>query len=206
VKRALFVLLVPVAIYLLGSLIALIALVTWGAAQPTNQQMITGTLPNSPAERAGLHGGDEIVGIDDHGVDEAPVRTLIERSGDRPVRVRFIRDNLEKVVVVTPASGRIGVQLVPGEICKRPRPATTALWSIAAPAYSAWALVRRARRDPFGGLEIRSAMDLPCSRRNRYVANAAAGLGILSMLALPISVGVAVRRARKASPSSRSPR
>ncbi|OIO32210.1 MAG: hypothetical protein COZ49_01170 [Candidatus Yonathbacteria bacterium CG_4_10_14_3_um_filter_47_65] len=73
---------------------------------------ITGTIPNSPADRAGLRVGDEIVALSagaeflNHPLDTADVKGFIAAHGNDPIGFTYRRGNgNEQVISITPVSG-----------------------------------------------------------------------------------------------------
>ena len=196
-KRAARLCLIPSGLYLLAALLPFLAATGWGVPELSAQQRIQEVIKGSPAERAGLQQGDVMVSIAGEPVDtEHPVSAVIARSAGRPVRVGIERSGIAQEIVVRPAQGRLGVQLMPVENCRRLAAGEAARRSITYPLYAASMLFRslRAQRtDVAGPIQIRTLMDFPCTRRNRYVANASAGLAILSLLSILIPTVVLIR-------------
>ncbi|MFL6211064.1 MAG: PDZ domain-containing protein [Pyrinomonadaceae bacterium] len=79
---------------------------TRGFANTEAGVMVDAVIPNSPAERAGLVGGDIITGYDGkHPQNEGDMTRLLRSTPiGKTVEIIFLRDDMPKVTTLTPAS------------------------------------------------------------------------------------------------------
>ncbi len=121
-RRLSIVLAGPIANFILAFAIFFIAAITFGVASNTISPQIGILQPNSPAQKAGLQLGDQIVAIDGtaYTAGDAIVQK-IHRSAGKTIRLTYRRHGAETTLAITPYrannghgfEGRIGFSPIP---------------------------------------------------------------------------------------------
>jgi len=116
-SRAIVVAAGPIANFLLA--ILLFAGLFMAVGQPVGGTGVGQVVAGSPAERAGLKAGDEIVALDGQKVQRfEQVQRYVQPRAGQPIAVRVVRDGSEVTVTAVPeasgegpnATGRLGIQ------------------------------------------------------------------------------------------------
>ncbi|MEZ4753393.1 MAG: RIP metalloprotease RseP [Bdellovibrionota bacterium] len=85
---------------LFAYLAAVFALAVYGAATPINLPLIGGTIPNHPAQVAGILSGDKVISIDGKNVSTwEELATSIKTSGGKPLAFEIERENIESLEI-----------------------------------------------------------------------------------------------------------
>jgi regulator of sigma E protease len=91
----------PAANYLTAVLLA--AGIFIGYGQPTNTSVVDGVVAGSPAEAAGLEGGDVLISANGKAVSvTAPISAVIREAKGQPITVKFLRGGREQALTVAP--------------------------------------------------------------------------------------------------------
>lgn len=112
----------PVANFLLAFVIFFIAAITFGVPSNTISPQVGILLANSPAQRAGLQLGDQILAIDGKAYTSGDtIVAKIHASANRPIRLTYSRHGATTTIAITPYrannghgfEGRIGFSPIP---------------------------------------------------------------------------------------------
>ena len=112
----------PVANFILAFAIFFAAAISFGVASSTISQQIGILLPNSPAMKAGLQMGDQVIAIDGKAFASGDAMiTKIHASAGKPLAIEYRRHGQVSTVTVTPVATKVEGKTV-GLIGFRPIP------------------------------------------------------------------------------------
>jgi regulator of sigma E protease len=106
----------PLSFYLVSVLAMAVTYVAWGVPAMSQRPMVGAVRDGSPAQRAGLQIGDEILSIDGTAItDLGQVAPAIARAGQQ-VTLDIARHGDRQRVVAEPIQNRIGIEIWPVEV------------------------------------------------------------------------------------------